>query len=237
MENVKMRKGKIKIIFFDMEGTLFKKLIKDSKGNTSPSAWTIIAKQLGEAAYKEEEETKDKWNNGKYAGYIEWMEDTIRFYKKYNITKNIFESVLSGVSYHKGVKETFKELQKRGYKTALISGGFKANADRAQKDLKIDHAFTACELFWKKNGKLLHWNLLPCDYEGKVEFVKLIMAEHGVSPEECAFVGDGRNDVHLAKEVGIGIAFNGAKELQRVAKHVINQPEGKEDFRAILKYF
>ena len=230
-------KRQIKLILFDMEGTLFKKVIKDSKGNTSPSAWTLIAKHLGEKAYEEEEATKDKWSNGKYAGYVEWMEETIEIHKKYGLTKSLFENIINSVKYHKGVKETFKELRKRGYKTVLISGGFKANADRAQKDLKIDHSFAACEYFWKKNGKILHWNLLPCDYEGKVEFVKLIMAEHGISPEECAFVGDGRSDVHLAKEVRMGISFNGAKELQRVSKHSINQPEGKEDFRAILKYF
>ena len=232
-----MRKGKIKIIFFDMEGTLFQKVIKDSKGNTSPSAWTLIAKRLGEKALEEEEATKDKWNEGKYSGYVEWMEDTIVIHKKYGLTKKFFDSIMNSVKYHKGVKETFKELKQKGYKTALISGGFKANADRAQKDLKIDHSFAACEYFWEKDGKILHWNLLPCDYEGKVEFVKLIMTEHGVSPEECAFIGDGRNDVHLAKEVGMGIAFNGAKELQRVSTYSINQPKGEEDFRAILKYF
>ena len=219
-----------------MEGTIFKKVIKDSKGNTSPSAWTLIAKKLGKGALDEEEATKDKWNNGKYSGYVEWMEDTIIIHKKYGLTKTFFESIINSAKYHKGVKETFKELKKRGYKTALISGGFKASADRAQKDLKIDHAFTACEYFWNKKGKILHWNLLPCDYEGKVEFVKLIMAEHGVSPEECAFVGDGRNDVHIAKEVGIAISFNGAKELQRVSKHSINQEKKEEDFREVLKF-
>jgi len=164
------------------------------------------------------------------------MEDTIRFYIKYGLTKDIFDKVLSSVEYHKGVKETFKKLKEKGYKTALISGGFKEQADRAQKDLKIDHAFTACELFWDNKGKFKHWNLLPCDYEGKVHFVRLIIKEHGLMPEECAFVGDGKNDVHIAKEVGMGIAFNAAEELQRVATHVIEQPDGKEDFREVLKY-
>ena len=110
-------------------------------------------------------------------------------------------------------------------------------ADRAQKDLRIDHAFAACEYFWDGDGKLLHWNLLPCDYEGKADFMKLIMKEHGLKPEQCAFVGDGKNDVHLAKAVGLSIAFNAAEELQKVSTFSVNQPKGKEDFREILKYF
>ncbi|MBR9705938.1 HAD-IB family phosphatase [Candidatus Pacearchaeota archaeon] len=231
-----MEDKKIKLIFFDMEGTLFKKIIKFSKGNTTPSAWTLIAKHLGPEALKEEEETKDKWNNNKYAGYVEWMEDTIKIHQKYGLTKNFFDKVMDSVEYHNGVKETFKILNEKGYRTVLVSGGFKANADRAQKDLKIDHSFAACEYFWDEKGKLIHWNLLPCDYEGKYHFIKLIMKEHGRSPDECAFVGDGINDVHLAKEVGVGISFNGHEELQRVSTHVINQEEGKEDFREILKY-
>ena len=237
LENrVKMSKQK-KLIFFDMEGTIFRKTIKSTKGNTAPSAWTLIAQHLGEKALAEEDKTKDRWNNGKYAGYVEWMEDTIKIHQKYGLTKQFFEKVMNSVQYHKGVKETFEELKKRNYRTTLISGGFKAQADRAQRDLKINHAFSACEYFWDKKGKLVYWNLLPCDYEGKVDFMKLIMKEHGLSPEECAFVGDGKNDVFLAKEVGMSICFNGAEELQRVSTHSINQPDGKEDFRAILKYF
>ena len=41
--------------------------------------------------------------------------------------------------------------------------------------------------------------------------------------------------VHIAKEVGLSIAFNGTKELQKVSTYSINQ-ENKE-FRAILEYF
>jgi len=231
-----MAKQKIKLIFFDMEGTLFKKQVKSPKGNTAPSAWTLIAEHLGKDALAEEEETKEKWTAGKYYGYVEWMKDTIRIHKNYGLNKKFFTKIMDSIPYHKGVKETFRELNKKGYITALISGGFKAQADRAQRDLKIDHSFAACEYLWDESGEISHWNLLPCDYEGKVDFMKLIMKEHGLSPEECAFVGDGKNDVFLAKEVGKSIAFNGADELQRTTTHAINQEEGKEDFKEVLKH-
>jgi len=35
----KPKTPKIKCVFFDMEGTLFKKVIKAGKGNVAPSAW------------------------------------------------------------------------------------------------------------------------------------------------------------------------------------------------------
>jgi len=122
---------KIKLIFFDMEGTLFKKPFKFSKGDTQPSLWTMIAKRLGEEALKEEELTKDKWNNKEYKGYIEWMDDTIKIHKKYGLTKPIFDEVMASSEYFDGVKETFEELRKKRIITVLLIGGFKAQVDRA----------------------------------------------------------------------------------------------------------
>ena len=81
-----------------------------------------------------------------------------------------------------------------------------------------------------------HWNLLPSDYEGKLDFMKLIMKEHGLKADECAFVGDGKNDIPLAQAVGISIAFNGPEELQNVCTHAVNQPQARENFRDVLKF-
>jgi len=231
------KKSKIKLVFFDLEGTIFKKVYKDSKGKTAPSIWTLIAEHLGPDAFEEEEWTKEKWNSDQYSGYVEWMADTIRIHQKYGLKKEFFDKIISSVKYHKGVKETFAKLRKKGYETALITGGFKAQANRAQIDLKINHAFAACEYFWDKKGRLVHWNLLPCDYKGKLDFMKLIMKEHGLKRSECGFVGDGRNDIPFAKFAGMSVSFNGAPELEKASNHSIRQPDGKEDFRAILKYF
>ncbi len=227
----------IKLVFSDMEGTLFRKKYMISNGNTAPNYWSVISRKLGRNAYGEEEKTKDKWTKGKYKGYVEWMEETIRIHQKYGLKRAVFEKIVASAEYYTGVEEVFREFRKKGYGTALISRGFKAFADRASVDLKIDHCFAACEYYWKPDGTIAHWNLLPCDYEGKIDFMKLIMKEHGLEPRHCAFIGDGKNDIPLAKVVGVSIAFNAAKELQEVSTFSINQPKGKEDFRAVLKYF
>lgn len=227
----------VKLVFFDMEGTIFKKTIRTSYGNTAPSAWSLIARELGSDAFFEEEETKKRWTRGEYAGYVEWMEDTLRIYQKYGLRREFFDDVMGSVEYHKGVFETFRVLREKGLRLALISGGFKAQADRALRDLRINHAFAACELLWDERGNLVHWNLLPCDYEGKVDFMRLIMKEHGLAPDECAFVGDGKNDVALARVVGVSVAFNGASELREVSTYSVEQAEGEEDFSEILRFF
>ena len=233
-------KMSIKLVFFDLEGTLLKPCYEYDKYKhlkVAPSLWTLIAEHLGNEALKEEELTKQKWTKGKYRGYIEWMEDTIKIHVKYGLTKRFFMNLIKQrIKYYRGVKETLNELRKRNIKTALITGGFKQQADLVQKELKIDHSFAACEYFFDSKGKLVWFNLLPADYEGKIDFMRLLMREYKLNKQEVAFVGDGKNDIPLAKEVGISICFNGDPELARHCTYSINQPKGKEDFRSVLKY-
>lgn len=61
----------------------------------------------------------------------------------------------------------------------------------------------------------------------------LIAEEHGIQPEQCAFVGDGMNDVNLANAVGMSIAFNAQRELIAVATASIVQAPGAVDFGAV----
>ncbi|MBI2672098.1 HAD-IB family phosphatase [Candidatus Woesearchaeota archaeon] len=224
-----------KLLVSDMEGTIFRKAIKDSKFGIAPSAWTLMAEHLGPECLAEENKIKEKLSKERYPT-VEWVPDSARLLQKYGLKKSLFDYVLSLVEYHPRIHETFKILREAGIKTALVSGGFKAQADKAQIDLKIDHSFTACEFFWDKEGNLEHWNCLPADYEGKLDFMKLVIREYGFDPEECAFVGDGINDVILAKAVGTSIAFNAHHDLQKAATYVINQLKGQEDFMAILPY-
>jgi len=222
------------LVFFDLEGTLLQKCYRLDNSKVAPSAWTVLAESLGERCLLEEEETKDKWNRGEYAGYVEWMRDTIRIHKKYGLTRDMFDRVMTSVEFMPGVESAFSELRAAGVITALISGGMKALGDRAQRLLGIDHAMCACEYFFGDDGLIQHFNLLPSDEKGKIRFMELIAEEHGIDPQYCAFVGDGKNDVPLARSVGFSIAFNAQAELQQACTTAIVQLPGAEDFREVV---
>jgi phosphoserine phosphatase len=66
--------------------------------------------------------------------------------------------------------------------------------------------------------------------------MEAIAREYNVRLQDCAFIGDGKNDVHLAKEVGVSISFNGAKELEVVSTHRISQSDDGIDFKAVLQH-
>ena len=217
------------IVFFDLEGTLLKKNYSLDNGKVSPSAWTVLAKEISIDCFKEEEETKDKWNKGEYCNYTEWMRETIKIHIKYKLKKSTFTRVVNSVEIVNGAQSAIKTLRDNGVITCIISGGFKQLADRAQKDLKIDHSMSGCEYFFnEQTGYIEHYNLLPSDYNGKLNFMKTITQEYGVETNQCVFVGDGINDIEIARKAGLSIAFNAQSKLKDVCTISIDHSKGEE---------
>ncbi len=224
----------IKLVFLDMEGTVFKKDYSTNFGVVAPSAWAVIAKSLGEEALAVEKQLQIEWKNRGFSRYVEFVDDTVRnVHIPYGLTKSLFNSIINSVEYHEGVHYAIGVLHNAGIMTAMVTGGFKAQADRAGVDLGLKHWAAACDYFWNENGTIRHWNSMPYDEEGKVDFMRDVMREHGFSPDECAFVGDGKNDRHLAARVGYSISFNGQEELENVVSAIIRQPEGRENFMPV----
>lgn len=226
-----------KIWFFDMEGTILQKNYALDNGKVAPSAWTVLAKNLGEECYLEEEKTKDKWLNGEYSGYLDWMKDTVLIHKKHGLNELQLKNLVDSSKFMEGCDELFKWLKDHNVITVLITGGFKDLADKVQRSLKIDHALSGCEYFFDENGNLEFYNLIPSDNEGKLSFMKQVLYEHGLTKSDSVFVGDGKNDIFLAKEAGISIAFNAQKELTDICDYSINQSTGNENLSYIIKLF
>lgn len=222
-----------KIIFLDLEGTLLQipPIVSDTQ--VAQSAWTTLAGLLGADCLREEEETKRKWEAKTYFNYLGWMEDTIRIHRRYGLTSEIFEGMVDLIQETPGIRTAAERFHAWGAKLAIISGGFKALANKAQIAMKAQHSFAACEYFFDAHGNLSHWNLLPTDYRGKLDFMKLLINEYAYSSDDCVFVGDGNNDVTLAKGVGLSIAFNAQKELRDASKVCIDQLPSEIDFVAV----
>ncbi|WP_418607852.1 HAD family hydrolase [Pseudoalteromonas sp. US3C1013] len=216
-----------------MEGTLLQKDFSLDNGKVAPSAWTVLAKLISEECYLEEELSKDRWNAGEYNGYLDWMKDTIRIQQKHGLKKWHVDEIVKSAKLHNGAHELITSIKATNAKVVLISGGIKALADKVQRELKIDHAFSACEYFFDDCGNLDFYNLLPTDNEGKASFMQQIAKEYGVNASECAFVGDGKNDKFLARVVGLSVAFNAQKELIELSDFSIVQSQGQEDLSEI----
>jgi len=227
---------KKKVVFFDMEGTLFQGVGKRFDSSASTSAWALLAERMGPEVDAAEFEHYKKWKRGEYENYLPWMEDTSKLFRRHSMSKKFFHDVIDSIDYFSGVREAVAALHEHGYRSAVITGGFHEQVQRAVQDLGIHHSYASCKYFWDEEGLLKDWEFSEHGLEGKVNAASEVAAQYGVSLSECAFVGDGSNDVHIARAVGISVAFNGEKALQDVATHSVNQEKGKEDFRAVLEY-
>ncbi|MBI2143854.1 HAD family phosphatase [Candidatus Woesearchaeota archaeon] len=221
---------KIKIVFFDMDGVLFDVGYFEHRQNVGASSWKLVAEAAG--TLEGEEKLKQRWINGEMKHFIEWMNETVKLYGRHNLTKDRFEGALNAIPLMPGAKEAVAELKRRGYITAVITGSFHHLAKRAKLELGIDYIVAACDLVFDQKGRLIDWIFFPCDYEGKAKFFEAIIAGLHIKPEEAAMVCDGVNDIPIAKECGLAIAFNARQELKEHCGVIIE----KKDLREILKH-
>lgn len=221
----------IKLAVFDLEGTLIR---NSYRGNGFPSIWKVLCNFCGPEAKEKDLANTKKFMDGEYPGYIYWVMDTINILKEHKLKREAFESIIRALEYYPGVAATMAELKKAGIRIAIISGGLKALADRVAIDHGIEHVFASAEFHWNSDGTMLHWNAMPTDFKHKSSLLEMLCHDLKIDRNECAFIGDGRNDKDVAGFAGLSIGFNPHTELRDVASVVIEQAEGKEDLSAIL---
>jgi len=127
-----------------------------------------------------------------------------------------------------GAEETIAELKNKGYKIATITGSFEIIAQRMKDTLNLDYAFSNC--LEEEEGLLTGKVSGPLVKGSKAEVLNQIIDIEKISPEECAAVGDGANDISMLKEAGIGIAFNAKPVLKQNADIIVE----KKDLRELL---
>ncbi len=128
-----------------------------------------------------------------------------------------------------GAAELILYVKSRGYKTAMISGGFTISADTIGKALGID-IVVSNELL-VEDGCLTGKVVGPITQSGsKARVFEELTRLNGVRPEHCVVVGDGANDACILEKAGFAIAFNPKPILREYADVVIT----KKDLRAVI---
>jgi len=113
-------------------------------------------------------------------------------------------------------------LGRRGYRTAVVSGGFAWFARRLATKFRfrLDH-LCAHELA-VRDGRLtgaIEGEVI--DGSAKAAFLRDLMVREGLVPEQVVAAGDGANDVEMLREAGFGVAFRPRPVLRAHADHVV----------------
>lgn len=220
-----------KVIFFDMDGVLIDvSNFQESGEKVAVSTWHAVFDGLGIRG--EHERLKEQFKAGAFPSYMEWTDTACQVLQSHGLTERQFTAFISNRPFMTGAVDAISELKERGYRTAVITGSFGALAKRVQDELGINEAVAHCNFTFDAEGKLKEWQLVPCDYDGKVDTFIQLTRQYGVEPTECIYVGDEVNDIPIFEKAGLAIAFNCRKKSVRDAADIV--VDGK-DLREILK--
>ena len=120
-----------------------------------------------------------------------------------------------------GAERLFRTLQKYGFKTAILSGGFTYFGRHLQNKLGIDYVFAnQLEIVdGKLTGKALGDIV---DGPKKAELLRNIAFKEGIHLEQTVAVGDGSNDLPMLNIAGLGIAYHAKPLVKKNAQHAIS---------------
>jgi len=214
-----------KLVCFDVDGTLVDNIVY---------SWELFHNAF-EIDMNKRKHAKEKFYKGEIT-YSEWAEHDIGMWKEKGVTKRDFEKAMikANIKLMNGALETIQTIKQAGLKLAIVSGTVSVILDHLLPNYKeLFDDYYLSQMFFDEDGKFMKAHVTEYDMGLKAEALKLVAKKHNFEMEECVFVGDHHNDIQIAKEAGLAIAFDAKdEELKRVADIVID----KKDLREILKH-
>lgn len=133
------------------------------------------------------------------------------------------DDVAAAVRLSPGAKVLVQTLLREGHAVAAVSGGFSQVLDPLAAHLELTRA--AANELEIQDGVLTGRVAGPIvDRAMKAEVMGQWAQELGVSPEDVMAVGDGANDIDMARAAGLSVAYRAKPALREVADTQVSIP-------------
>ncbi len=191
-----------RVTIFDLDGTL----------TQERSIWEYIHKQLRKW-YGFAEEYQNQFLAGKIS-YEEFCERDAQVWKGIRVEELL--EIVKTVPFHPGVDKLIDYLKNKGLKLAMVSSGLSLLSNWVHQRYGFDYSVSNDLLH--ENGILTGKVKIQVYYDKKAEWVKKILKQFRVKPEEVMAIGDSKGDIDMFQMVGYSIAFNSScSDLDQIA--------------------
>jgi phosphoserine phosphatase len=211
------------LVVFDVDGTL----VEHTEDKT---VWEVLNRRFT-GTDGTNRERFDAYLAGRLS-YAEWVALDISGWRDAGATRDQIVAAFEPLKLVSGARETLDALRERGVRLAVVSG----TLDLLLETLFPDHPFAEVycnRIRFGPEGRIASWSATPFDMSGKSVALRAIAMREGVPLSRVAFVGDSANDVWIAEESGLAVAFNPkSTELERVADVIVRS----RDLRHILPH-
>ena len=124
--------------------------------------------------------------------------------------------IVKTVPFHPGVDELINFLKQKGLNLSMVSSGLSLLSNWVHQRYGFDYSVSNDLLH--ENGILTGKVKIQVYFDKKAEWVRKILNQFEVKPEEVIAVGDSRGDIDMFQMVGFSIAFNSScKDLDQIA--------------------
>ncbi len=193
----------IKIVFFDMDGTIVQ--YKESRVH---STWGALGVAAG--VNEEWDRMMDHYlslsETNNY--YSEWFERNLKCLAGIP-SQPVLDKILPP-PYTPGFLEFCGYLERQNIKKGIISGGLDLVAGIIGKEASLD--FVLVQEIYVRGGLFTGRGKINVPLMEKGSFVKGKLAEYGLKKENAAFFGDAFNDIPAWAEVGLPLGMNAKTE-------------------------
>ena len=211
------------MIAFDIDGTLI-------EGPNGWSVWEVLNQHFtGQPEVNQERYAAYKSGQLSYA---DWVALDVQGWRDAGARKPDVIAGFEPLRLLDGVRESLAQLSQTPTRLVAISG----TLDLLLHTLFPDHPFEevyANHVAFDDDGNISHWRATPFDMDGKAKALRAIAMREGIKRDRIAFVGNGSNDVWIAREAGFTLAFNPeCQELEGIADAVVRS----SDFRDAMPH-
>jgi len=193
---------RFQLVIFDLDGTL----------TQERSIWEYIHIRLGKW-YGFAEEYQKQFLVGKIS-YEEFCERDAQVWRGMKVEELL--EIVKTVPFHPGADELIAHLKQKGLKLSVVSSGLSILSDWVHQ--KYGFEYSVSNDLLHENGVLTGKVRIQVYYDKKAEWVKRILEQFNVRPEEVIAIGDSVGDIDMFQMVGFSIAFNSScQDLEKIA--------------------